>query len=75
MKLPNKVIPYKESLIYKFPILLNILKFKPYTCIQLFTKTKHLFENVDDFIDVLDCLYALKKIKFDERSLKIKYAI
>lgn len=72
MKFPNKVINYNESIISKFPNILLLLKDKRYTIISLYEKTKNYFEDINEFIETLDCLFALNKIKIDEESRSVE---
>ena len=62
MLLPNKVVGYKESILSKFPIVLSQLKNRAMTPNKLYTKVKNKLEDVREYIEVLDCLYALGKI-------------
>lgn len=66
MKLPNKVITYKESTISKFPILLSCLKEQDMSPASLYKKIKSQVEDIGEYIDILDCLYALGKIELIE---------
>ncbi len=68
MKLPNKIFTTKESCIGKFPVILNVVKEKPITPILLYKKTKKDFPSVIDFIETLDALFYLGKIKFNEKE-------
>ncbi len=68
MKLPNKLFTTKESCIGKFPVILNIVKEKPIDTILLYKKTKKDFSSVTDFIETLDALFYLGKIKFNEKE-------
>ena len=72
MEFPNKVINYNESIISKFPNILFLLKDKRYTIISLYEKTKNYFEDINEFIETLDCLFALNKIKIDEESRSVE---
>ena len=66
MKLPNKVITYKASTIAKFPIILSALQEQALTPSSLYKKVKSKVEDVGEFIEILDCLYALRKIELVE---------
>ena len=65
MRLPNKFISYKESILPKFVIVIEKIKEVDMTVLQLYRRMGKEIESVDEFIEVLDCLYALKKITFD----------
>lgn len=65
MKFPNKVIPYKESTIAKFPTVLSELEKGDMTPNSLYNKMKkNKVESISEFVEILDCLYALNKIEF-----------
>lgn len=66
MRLPSKVTSYGESSICKIPILLKILKDKNLSPYELYTISEKYFECIEEFIDALDCLYALNKVIYDE---------
>lgn len=73
MKLPNKVINYKESMLSKFPYVLTRLKAEDMEPMHLYSTSRKKFEDVTEFIDVLLCLYALGKIDFDKERRKLHY--
>ncbi|WP_442879025.1 ABC-three component system middle component 7 [Chryseobacterium sp.] len=75
MKLPNKVITYNESIISKFPIVLTILRKVDCRAIELYSQVKNQIEDIDDFIDVLDCLFALGTITLNEKTRRLHYAM
>lgn len=68
MQLPNKIVSFKESILYKFPIILCELDKNKISINELYMKTMKSFKSIDEFIDVLDCLFALNKIQYDEES-------
>ncbi|MBQ7764378.1 hypothetical protein IJ384_03300 [bacterium] len=68
MKLPNKIISYKESVISKMPPILKFLDKSDKSILDTYKQVKHLFNNVQDFIDTLDCLFALNKISITEKE-------
>jgi hypothetical protein len=70
MKLPSKVTPYKESTISKFPVVLSLLEKGDMTPQELYGKVKKTkIENISEFVEVLDCLYAMNKIEIHEEVL------
>lgn len=61
MKMPNKVTPYKESSIAKFPVILAFLEKEDMTPSELFSRVKKdKIQNIDEFVEIIDCLYAIK---------------
>lgn len=75
MRLPSKVTSFKESSLSKFPVLLDKLNKNDLSPYELYEETKKYFENIEDFIDALDYLYALNKISFDKESGRIANVI
>lgn len=73
MKLPNKVITYKESTISKFPAVLSCLKEQDMSPALLYKKVKSKVEDIGEYIDILDCLYALGKIELIEHLGLLHY--
>ena len=73
MKFPNKIISYKESVLSRFPLVLDILENNDYSIGELFNVVKAHMEDVIDFIDILDCLFALGKVKLNEQTRRLNY--
>jgi len=73
MKLPNKVITYNESIISKFPLVLNLLKTNNCSISVLYSKVKNKIESIDEFLDILDSLFALGRIDFNEETRRLYY--
>jgi hypothetical protein len=71
MKFPNKVTPYKKSVLAKFPILLEVLKNEGKTPAELYEKVKSKVDDVAEFTKILDCLFALGKIEILEEGVLI----
>ena len=70
MKVPSKVTPYRESIIAKFPIVLSQLEKKDMTPNELYAKMiKSKIKDIREFVEVLDCLYAMNKIEIREEML------
>ena len=74
MRLPNKVISYNESIISKFPIILNLLESKDYKVMELYEKLKADLD-IECFIETLDSLFALGKIEIDNEPRRIHYVV
>ena len=65
MKFPSKVTPYKESIIAKFPVVLGKLEKKDMSPSELYKSVKRQVTDVREFMDIMDCLYALKKVELN----------
>ena len=68
MKFPNKLYSYSESTISKFIPIIEILETSDETVITLYQKVKKHFNNIEDFIETLDCLYILNKIELSKKE-------
>jgi hypothetical protein len=74
MQLPSKVTTYQESIISLFPTVLGMLSERKLSVGGLFSEIKKKNKNlsVDSFIDILDCLFFLKKIKLSQSGEEIE---
>lgn len=75
MKFPSKLYNFNESCISKFPLILQILKKHPLSVSSLYLKTRRDINNVNDFLEVLDALYALNKIDYSDEKGVIFYVV
>lgn len=73
MRLPSKVTPYKQSIFPQFVPVLEVLKKKPMAPSDLYAKVENSVKGVGSFVEVLDCLYALRVIEFDDRNGLLRY--
>lgn len=69
MKFPNKVVSYKNSVLPKFPIILESLEESAKTPSELYKKVNKKVENVAEFVSILDCLFALGNIEIIDRGV------
>ncbi len=65
MKLPNKINTYKESVISKFPAVLEPLRTQDIPPDRLYISVKSKVEDIGEYMEILDCLYALGAIDLD----------
>ena len=65
MRLPSKITSYSESVISKFPPILLVLENSDIGTVALYEATMKNFSNVEEFLDTLDCLFSLRKIRYD----------
>ena len=73
MKIPSKVISYRESSISRYARVLIRLREREYVPMELYKDMKNVFVGVDDYIDVLDGLYALRAIEYNDNRGTISY--
>ncbi|WP_016821870.1 ABC-three component system middle component 7 [Paenibacillus polymyxa] len=72
MKLPNKLYNYRESIISKFPIILNALaQEKKLTLYELYINVINKFQDMTEFLDTVECLYTLGKIEYSYESRSV----
>jgi len=69
MRLPSKFISFKESILPKFIGILTKLQENDMTVLELYKRFKGQVENIDEFIEILDCLFALGKISYNGEVL------
>lgn len=69
MKFPSKVSSYKDSTIAVFPIVLSYLEKKDMTPSDVYKKVKNRVSGIQEFIEILDSLYALNKIELQGEVL------
>jgi hypothetical protein len=75
MLFPNKVFTYDESVLSKLSVILKKLKRHPMSVKNLYQQVIKEMDGVNEFIDALDCLYALHKIEYDETEGVIRYVV
>lgn len=75
MLLPNKLFSFDESMLSKFPMVLTMLQTSPMSVSNLYIKVKSRVASVSDYIEILDCLFALGKIDYDDKEGMLKYVV
>lgn len=70
MKLPNKVTPYRQSIIPKMITICKLVRSKDYEVSELYSRAKRSM-TLFDFIDSLDCLFIVGKVEM--KGGKITY--
>jgi len=73
MRLPNKVTPYKKSVLARFPGVLDALIQKDMSPKELFELTAAGKKDMEDFLAALDCLHALGVIVLLEEGGVLHY--
>lgn len=71
MKLPSKSTPYKNSVIVLFSDILSVLQQGECSVLELYRQTG--ITNISDYMNALDCLYALGKIEISEEGGLMRY--
>lgn len=73
MRFPNKVTSYKESIFFTLCPILDLLSKKDMSIYDVYNETSSNYASVTDFIDAIDCLFALNKILYFEKSEVLHY--
>lgn len=72
MKLPSKLYSYAESIFYYFPHVLCAIPQQGISVTDLYQRCDVAVGiTITDYIDVLDCLYTLGKIKFKHGEIVV----
>lgn len=58
--MPNKLYSYKASSLSLVPVVLTEIKHSPMPVSELYRRLRPALEDATDFVDVMDCLYALR---------------
>lgn len=75
MKLPNKLYSYSESILSKMPPVLSALQQQPYGVYELYRTVPAGLAGIGEYMELLDCLYALNKIRYDEEKEVLTYVV
>lgn len=75
MRLPSKITSYRESVISKFSPVLSVLQESDIEIFALYKTTMKYFSSIEEFMDTLDCLFALQRIRYDEEREVLCYVI
>jgi len=73
MRLPSKITSYGESVISKFPPVLSVLQDADTGVLALYEATMKHFRGIEEFMDTLDCLFALQRVRYDEEREVLCY--
>ena len=74
MKFPNKVIPYRKSILPKFPLVLKELEEHDYSVFELYKKLEKKLDGLSEYMDILDSLYYLGSVELLTGGVKLHYA-
>lgn len=71
MILPSKLFSYNQSILPQMLLISKTLKTGDQGVKDLFENLQGQFEGVDEFLEALDCLYALGRVELmqDRRTL------
>ena len=72
MQMPNKLFTYRESVLSKFPAILKNIEHGSCGVAELYQKVQKDVSGICEFFYVLDCLYALGKIEYDDEQEVLK---
>ncbi|WP_108775620.1 ABC-three component system middle component 7 [Lactimicrobium massiliense] len=75
MLLPSKLFSYQESTLSKLPVILKQLKKRPMGVKELYGAVKKDIRDTDEFLEILDCLFVLDAIDYDDVRRQLIYVI
>lgn len=70
MRFPNKINKYRSTVVYCMAKLYSILE-DPCTLPELLKKSKRSGMDGKDVMDALLCLYAARKVEFDQNKQEV----
>ena len=73
MKFPNKVIPYRKSILSKFPLILKELEVQDCSVLDLYKKLEKKLDGLSEYMDILDSLYFLGFVELLQGGVKLHY--
>lgn len=73
MRLPSKLFSFRECILSKFPLILSTLEKEPLSVRELYFAVKNRTEDINEFLEIIDCLYALGQIRYDEETRTLQY--
>lgn len=73
MRFPSKVTPYQDSILAKFPIVLNCMVEQDMKPNALYKKVKNRVSDIGEFLEILDCLFTLGKTEFNREGGTLHY--
>ncbi|RDY22599.1 hypothetical protein CHF27_012540 [Romboutsia maritimum] len=74
MIIPNKVVSYKESIIFKMLKIISLKSERRISINDLYKKVSKFYDSIDEFIYSLDTLYLLNCIDVDFDKGEVIYA-
>ena len=73
MRLPSKIISYKESVFPAVTLLITLLKQQDLSVLDVCLRAKERAVNISESFQALDVLFALGKISFDTKKEALRY--
>jgi hypothetical protein len=62
MRFPSKVTSYNDSILPRFPLIIKELMLEDLTPDKLFLRLKSKLTDINEFMDILSCLFAINEI-------------
>lgn len=73
MRVPNKIYTYNDSIISKFPLILKEVKKEELSVLSLYKIVKSQLDGIDEYLQILDYLFAMNKIEMDYKEEVLIY--
>jgi len=62
MRFPSKVTSYNDSILPRFTLIIKELMLEDLTPDKLFLRLKSKLTDINEFMDILSCLFAINEI-------------
>ena len=73
MILPNKITPYKKSILSKIPCVLTVLRQGNKSPVQLWKEIRGEFEDINEYILTMDVAFVLGALEYLKDEQVIRY--
>ncbi len=73
MIIPDKITPFKDSIISKLPYVISVLQQKSKSPVELWEITRNQFEDINEYILTLDVAFVLGAVELIKDSGVLKY--
>lgn len=74
MIMPDKITSFKDSSLYRIPVVMTVIEEqKRIRVIDLLQAVKSKIKSLDEFMAILDILYLIEKIEYNEAEEVIEY--
>jgi hypothetical protein len=73
MIIPNKITPYKRSILSRLPLLLEALLDQDKSPARLWEELQNQFEDINEFILTIDVAFVLQTVDYLKDKQVIRY--
>ena len=73
MIVPDKITPFRKSIIYKLPVIIEILRKGEMKPEELWISVQNHFDDINEYILSLEVAYILGVVELDNKSEVLRY--